>query len=673
MKRWIINRVDNEKVGEILKKTDLSSLCAEVVVARGQTDMESLSAFFNGIEISDPFEIKDMQEAVDTISKAVDENKLICVYGDYDCDGITATVVLYHYLDCMGANVMYYIPEREAGYGLNNEALKYLSSCGVSLIVTVDNGISAKDEAELIYELGMELVVTDHHQPPEILPRAEAVVNPHRVDCPSSYKNLAGVGVALKLCAALDGGDYTMVLEQYADIVAIGTVADIVPLDGENRQIVSTGLELIKNSENEGLNHLIDRCSIKRENLNSTSIAFMLAPRINASGRFGSPITAVKGFLEEGDDSRAYIDELIELNNQRKKTENEILESIKEYISQHPEELNQRVLVLCGKNWHHGVIGIVSARVLEMFGKPNLILSIDDNGIARGSARSIKGFHIHKCLTYCGDLLEKFGGHECAGGFSLKEENIEFFRQRVKEYAFENNQTMPVLTVVADKLLRGKDLTVASVESLNLLEPFGEGNPKPIFAVLGAKLTRIVSLSQGKHTRLEIDYDGVNFSALMFSVRPEEIFPRVGEFVDMLVNVEVDTYNGQKKISMRVLDLRLTKIKQEPYFSAKACYESLMREEEIPKKFLERINPSREDLVEIYKTISAYGKISYDNLFMRVGEKFNYAKIRLCIDIFKDVGLVKCNDVLQQVEILKVSEKKDVTTSSTYCKLQQMI
>lgn len=673
MKRWILNKYDPNVVSEILKKTDLSSICAEVMASRGVNTLEELADFFNGCEISDPFEITDMQKAVDTIQQAVDENMLICVYGDYDCDGVTATVVLYNYLDSMGANVMYYIPEREAGYGLNMDAVDFLAQRGVQLIVTVDNGISAKDEAEYIYKLGMKLVVTDHHQPPEELPRAEAVVDPHRKDCTSTYKNLAGVGVALKLCAGLDGGEYESVLEQYADLVAIGTVADIVPLDGENRTMVSVGLEYIKNTENMGLNYLIDKCKINRDTLNSTSIAFMIAPRINASGRFGSPITAVKGLLEENEDSEVLIDKMIELNTMRKNAEKDILDEINGYISQHPEILNNRVLVISGKGWHHGVIGIVSARIMEIYGKPNFILSYDESGIARGSARSFKGFHIHKCLTFCEDLLDKFGGHECAGGLSLKKENIEEFNRRVQAYASKENPVMPVATITADKILRGKDLTINSIESLDLLEPFGEGNPRPVFAILGARLVRIISLSQGKHTRLELEYDGAKFSALMFSVCPTDVVAKTGELVDMLVNVEVGSYNNKKQLVVKVIDYRLSKTLQEPYFSAKSCYEALKLGETQPENFIKKIVPSREDLVEIYKIISGYQKISYDNLFMRVQNKFNYAKLRLCIDIFDDVGLVEKNDASQEVCICKVTERKDVTKSAVFHQLQQMI
>lgn len=672
MKRWIINKPDDKAVMNIVNKTDLSMLCAEIMSSRGVNDVDALGEFFNGGELSDPFEIKDMDKAVQTINTAIENFEMICVYGDYDCDGVTSTVVLYSYLESMGANVMYYIPEREDGYGLNKNAVRNLSEQGVSLIVTVDNGVSAIEEAEYIYELGMKLVVTDHHQPPETLPRAEAVVDPHRIDCPSEFKNLAGVGVALKLCAALDDGNFSMVLEQYADLVAIGTVADIVKLDGENRTIVSAGLELIKNSENTGLNHLIDKCAISRDNINSTSIAFGIAPRINAAGRFGSPICAVKALLEEGEDSEVQVEKMIDLNNQRKETENQILESILEYIKNNPQELNRRVLVLCGKGWHHGVIGIVSAKLVELFGKPNIILSVDEKGEARGSARSIPGFHIHKCFTYCSDLLVKYGGHECAGGLSLEEKNIPEFCLRVQKYAAINNPTMPPLSITADKLLRGRDMTVAAIESLNILEPFGEGNPRPVFAVLGARLSKVTPLAKGKHSRLEFEYDGVRFQALLFGKSPLEIIANPGEMCDILLTAEINVYNNQKNISLKIVDYRLSGTKQEPYFAAKACYESFMLGETLPPNFVTKIIPSRDELVGFYKILSQLLNTTYDNLFMRVGNNMNYCKMRLCIDIFAEVGLVDNDPVSNTLSVTKVTARKNINDSELFRKLQDM-
>ncbi|MBE6837035.1 MAG: single-stranded-DNA-specific exonuclease RecJ [Ruminococcus sp.] len=672
MRRWIINKPDEKAVMNIVNNTDLSMLCAEIMSSRGVNDIETLGEFFNGGELSDPFEIKDMDKAVKAINKAIESFELICVYGDYDCDGVTSTVVLYNYLESMGANVMYYIPERDDGYGLNREAVKMLSEQGVSLIVTVDNGVSAIDEAEYIYELGMKLVVTDHHQPPATLPRAEAVVDPHRIDCPSQFKNLAGVGVALKLCAALDDGNYDMVLEQYADLVAIGTVADIVKLDGENRIIVSAGLELIRNSENTGLNYILDKCGISRDSINSTSIAFGIAPRINAAGRFGSPICAVKALLEEGEDSEVQVERMFELNNQRKETENQILESIIAYINENPQELNQRVLVICGKGWHHGVVGIVSARLVELFGKPNVILSVDEKGEVRGSARSIPGFHIHKCFTYCEDLLIKYGGHECAGGLSLEEKNIPEFCRRVQQYAAMNNPSMPPLSISADKVLRGRDMNVRAIESLDLLEPFGEGNPRPVFAILGARLSKIMPLSKGKHSRLELEYDGVRFSALLFGTSPEDVMVRTGENCDMLVTAEINNYNNQKTVSVKIVDYRLSGTKQEPYFAAKNCYESFMLGEKIPDSFVSKIVPSREELVSLYKILSRYVNTTYDNLFMRVGNTMNYCKMRLCIDIFDEIGLVLNNPVSKTVSVEKVTERKDINDSELFIRLQNM-
>ncbi len=672
MKRWKISTPDSEAVEVICKRTELSQLCAEIMTSRGVTQIDDLAEFFNSSELSDPFELKDMDKAVEAINNTLEGFGLICVYGDYDCDGVTATVVLYNYLECIGANVMYYIPEREEGYGLNRKAIDEIASMGAELIVTVDNGVSAINEAEYIYEKGMKLVITDHHQLPEVLPRAEAIVDPHRKDCSSRFKDTAGVGVALKLCAALDDGNYDTVMEQYADIAAIGTVADIVPLKGENRIIVSRGIDYIKNTENYGINYLMEQCSLKPEKTDSTAIAFMLAPRINAAGRFGSPIFAVKALLEEGEDAEAEVEKLVSLNNQRKEAENRILEEILSYLQRNPSELLRRVLVIAGKGWHHGVIGIVSARLLEMFGKPNIIISYDDSGQARGSARSVKGFHIHKCLTYCGDLLDKFGGHECAGGMSLPAGNIGAFKKAVLEYAKEACPVMPEITLYADKVLRGRDLTIDAVRSMSVMEPFGEGNPKPVFAVIGARINRIFSLSGGKHTKLEFEYDGTNFPALLFFTEAEKFPYKTGELVDCLVTMDINEYNGRESVSVKISDIRLHGVKQEPFFAAKSCYERFMTGESLPDNFIKKIIPQREELVWLYKIIAGYKNIRTDILFMRTGDKINYCKLRLCVDILCEAGLVEYDPVKDEASILKVNERKDLSDSKLFVRLRNI-
>lgn len=673
MKKWKVNKPDQALVSEFMRKCDLNKLTLEVMCSRGYSDFKSIADFFNEDSLDDPFIIKDMQAAVDTITEAVDSYDLICVYGDYDCDGVTATSILYNYLFNIGSNVMYHIPERSEGYGMSIDAVEKLYEKGVKLIVTVDNGISAIAEAEKIAELGMKLVVTDHHQPSEKLPKAKAIVNPHRQDCPSLFKDLCGAGIALKLCAAMDEGNYDMVMEQYADICSIGTVADIVPLKGENRTIVRNGLMYLKNTENPGLGYLMEKAKVNRERLNSTAVAFQIAPRINAAGRFGSPVTAVKAILSEDDDTALdYVDTLMTLNNQRKETEAEIMAEIFKYIDENPEILNERVLVLAGKGWHHGVIGIVSSKILDCYGKPNILISID-NGIGRGSARSINGFNIFKCFTYAKEYLEQFGGHECAGGLTIEESKIADFTAKVLEYANSFEQ-MPAVELVADKILMPEDLTIENIKKLSVLEPFGAGNPEPLFAMAGARVDRIIGLSQGKHSKLEVTYGRVKVQVLIFSQRPVNLPFAVGDFIDLMVNIDINFFAGTESLAIKAVDYRIRGINQDKYFAAKDCYEKYMRNEVLPPAFLRKINPVREELVKIYKYIKSVGEVSVDRLYMKMlSPSMNYCKLRLCIDVFADLGLVKFVPSLQKVKILPVNKKVDLDSSTILTALRNKI
>ena len=674
MKKWKISKCDEAKAAEFAKKCDINRLALEVLTSRGFTDFQQVIDFFDVPDLSDPFLIKDMDKAAAAINEKIDNYELICIYGDYDCDGITATSILYNYLESMGANVMYYIPERSAGYGLNEQAVKELAEKGVSLIVTVDNGISAVEEAKLIKELGMELVVTDHHQPPEVLPNALAVVDPHRADCSSPYKDISGVGVAFKLCAALDDGSYDAVLEQYGDICAIGTVADVVPLDGEKRTIVKHGLEYLKNTENSGLSKLFELSSLDREAINAVDVSFRIAPVINASGRFGSPLTAVKALLSEDEgDAESYVSQLIELNSMRKQTENEIISEIIEHINKYPQTLNHAVLVLWGKNWHPGVIGIVSSKILDYYGKPNFIISIDDDGNARGSARSIHGFDVFECLCHCSELFEKFGGHECAGGFSLKEDNIGALCSRIYEYA-DSMEKLPVQEMCADKLLLPQDLTIENVKGLRALEPFGAGNPVPTFAMLGARVLVVAPLSQGKHTKIDFDYGGYKGQALFFSLAPENACFKVGDRIDMLVRLDINTFRGAESVSIKVIDHRLSGVKQERYFAAKQCYEKLMRGETLPPAYVKKMIPTREELIKVYKYINSVKSTSVDHMFMKIGDdSMNYCKMRICMDIFKDKELIDYKPATMKLSACEVKSRVDLEQSPTLVKLKEML
>lgn len=674
MKKWKINKPDPEKVKEFSAKCDLSPLVLDVMTSRGYDSFDKLVEFFNSPELTDPFEIKDMDKAAEAINKAIDAYDLICIYGDYDCDGVTSTSILYNYLESMGANVMYYIPEREEGYGMNMQAIEKLSEEHVKLIVTVDNGISAIEEAEKIAELGMELVVTDHHQPGETLPNALAVVNPHREDDESACTDLAGVGVAFKLCAALDGGSFDAVLEQYADICAIGTVADVVPLIGENRTIVKKGLEYIPNTEVLGIDKILEKTKLDRNNITSTNIAFRIAPLINASGRFGSPLTAVKLITAEyEEDAENYAETIVGLNAKRKETEAEITKEILLSINAKPDILNHRVIILSGKGWHHGVIGIVASRILELYSKPAILISIEENGMARGSARSVRGFNIFTCLQNCEEVLTKYGGHECAGGFSLNEENIDRFKELVYEFSDENG-IIPLHTITADKLLQPKDLSLESVKGLSVLEPCGAENPQPVFAILGARVDKITPLSQGKHTKIDFSYGSVKEQALMFGFNPQKLCFGVGDKLDMLVNLDINVFNGKESVSVRVLDHRLSGVKQEPYFAARECYEKLMRGDKLPQAFIRKIIPAREELVSVYKYISRVKQTTVDNIFMRITDpNMNYCKLKICLDIFADKELIEFKPATMKINILPVTKKVDLEDSDTLVKLHSML
>lgn len=670
MKKWVINRQDTKAVSLITSKTDIKKLAAQVLVSRGIDTIEKISEFFSVDELSSPFLIKDMKEAVQAINSSVEKGESICIYGDYDCDGITSTVMLYSYLYYLGADVSYYIPERSEGYGLNKDAVKAMHQNGVNLVITVDNGISAFDEAELIYELGMKLVITDHHQPSQTLPRAEAIIDPHRNDCPSVFKNLCGAGVVLKLLAAMDDGEYDAVSEQFGDLAAIATIADIVSLNGENRTIVKNGLQYLANTENMGLSNLIEESRISTDKINSTAVAFMLAPRINASGRFGSPKTAVKLLLSEDEDEAAELSkEISSLNSQRKAVEKDIVIEIERYIEENPYVLNQRVLVFSGKGWHHGVIGIVCSRIVQKYGKPVFIIS-EENNEARGSARGIAGYSIFNALTACKDLLVKYGGHSGAGGFSLEPDRIDDFRQMLYDYSKETYPQMPVVTINVDKVIEPDELNTAVISGLGVLEPFGEGNPLPLFAILSARVEDIIPLSGGTHTKLKLNYHNTYIYALLFNVSPDKFTLKAGDTGDFLAYIDVSAFGGRESISIKIHDYRKSGISQSKYFSAKEIYEKYMRGEDIPQNLISKIVPKREDLVSVYKAISSDGT-TFDTLFCNINsDTMNYCKLRFCIDIFRELNLVTVDYITELVTKNNVKTKTDIESSEFLRKLR---
>lgn len=672
MKKWIIGKPDDSASAELAKQCGLSPLCSSVLVSRGINSVQKACDFFNFRKdnslpaLSDPFLTKDMKAAADAVLEAVDNGEYICVYGDYDCDGITATTILYSYLECLGANVRYYINMRSDGYGLCEKGIRELADDGVQLIVTVDNGISAVNEVKLANELGMKVVVTDHHQPGESLPDALAVVDPHRTDCTSLYKDLCGCAVALKLIAAMDGGDYSAALEQFSDFAALATIADVVPLTGENRFIVESGLHYLKNTENLGLQALMKKAGVK-DRLSSVDVSFSIIPRINASGRFGSASDAVELFLTD-DEQRAeeLAEQLDRLNSERKSAEEQILASIEESISASPEILYDRVLVIYGEGWHHGVIGIVAARLVERFGKPVFLLS-DDGDEARGSARSVEGFSIYEALAACGDHLTKFGGHVGAGGFSLLKENIGSFKEAMQKFAAEHYPAPPVLTIRADKVILPNELSLDAISSLSSLEPFGEGSRQPIFLIRKAVLTDIVPLSGGVHTKLRLNYGGTMLEGLLFGTKAEDILYRKGDTLDLLASFSINVFNGRTSVSMRISDMRSSRVSQLRYFNAKAAYEQFKRGEGIDTALAKRALPTRDELILIYKTIAKFCVISSDELFGQLDENvISYCKLRIAVDIFAELGFITYGIWNDRITFIKNPPKAAIESSKIY-------
>ncbi len=678
MKKWQTLEVDKHLVERLAQEAQISSFAAHLLVARGMTERASADAFFNSDEISSPFEIADMKKAVDTIREAVEKEQVIMVYGDYDCDGITATVILVTYLQMIGANVKWYIPSRDEGYGLSFVAVDRIKNAGADLIITVDNGISAFDEAKYIKEMGMKLVITDHHQVSDRLPQAEAVVNPHRSDDYSECKDLAGCGVALKLAMALED-DVEGMLDQFADLAAIGTVADIVPLVGENRIIVRRGLETMLCSENLGVYALLQEAGIKTEDrLTSSSLGFSLCPRINAAGRFAHPLEAVELFLCESQSlAQTKAEKLTLLNNQRRQAEQIIFDEIEERIGKDRSIINKRIIVVSGSGWSHGVIGIVASKLLNKYSKPAIVITIEGD-TARASARSVSGFSLYKMLDSCKDMLMRYGGHTNAAGFTLLTSRIEEFEGRIFEYARKNYPTMPFDTVYADKEVTAAELTLENVEAIDYFKPFGEGNPMPVFMLKKCTIKSMRPLKDGKYLSFTVSQHGsrselniLNFSSGFSSFRYS-----VGDCVDLLVNAEINEYNDKRSVSLRLKDVRLSALgeekAQEKLLAARSAYDKLSTNEFVEPKLISRIIPDIKQQRQAYDIIRNCTSLSFaaEKAF---SQGLNYCMFRVCLDVFEEKGLIKIDICKDSVELIPGNQKVDLSTSEHLRRLERQI
>lgn len=606
LRKWEVRPLDKERAAAFAQTYGVPFFLAMLMNIRGLDDAAHLREFLGeGEPLSDPFLLKDMDKAAARITRAVDNMEKIAVYGDYDADGVTSTAMLYSYLETRGADVIFYIPQREGeGYGMNIGAVEYLKEQGVSLIVTVDNGISSVQEVARANELGIDVVVTDHHRPQEILPDAVAVVDAYRPDDTSPYKHFSGVGIAFKLLMALEdgAGDVEDLLEAYSDLAAIGTIGDIVPLTGENRTLIRAGLERLSQSDRPGVQALLENAGIAGKALTSTNVAFTLVPRINATGRMGAPERAVRllisGYEEEAE---VLSEEICADNEERRRVEAEIAEAAFADIEA-KGYMKDRVVVVDGENWHHGVIGIVASRVTERCGKPCMIISRGETE-ARGSGRSIEGFSLFEAICACGDLLIKFGGHPMAAGITLKPENIEAFRKRINQYAAEHFPQMPTQTVTLDCKLNPAALSVSMAQSLTQLEPFGNGNPQPVFGLFNMEISNVTPVGGGGHLRLTLEKNGAVITAMRFNTKPEELPYHIGDKIDLAVQLEAREFRGQPSLTVIVRDMKFAAFNTEKNIASLASFEKWQRGEVLSAEDKNRLYPDRACLAAIYRAL----------------------------------------------------------------------
>lgn len=557
-KKWQICEVDKEKVEKLKSKYGISELLATILVNKNITTQKEIEEFLNPTrnDFFDPFLINDMNIAVERIRKAIETQEKVIIYGDYDVDGITSITVLKSFLKDVGLDVDYYIPNRlEEGYGLNKNAIDEIAKNKYTLMITVDCGISAIEEVNYANSLGIEVIVTDHHEPGEELPKALAVIDNKRKDSKYPFRELAGVGVAFKVSQALAQSMNVKEEEylKYLDIVCVGTISDIVPLISENRVITKLGIKLLKQTRNTGLKAIINSSGYSQ--INSTTISFGVAPRINACGRMGKAEQALKLLLSKDIyEVNKLTQELNNYNRERQEIEKEIFESVLNKIEQNNLDKN-RTIVVGGEGWHHGVIGIVSSKITEKYFKPSILLSFEEDGTGKGSGRSIPGFDLHEALMKCENCLEKFGGHSMAVGLTLKKDKFEQFYEEFEKVAKENKteNIVPIINVDAKIELNEIDKTV--VEDLKQLEPFGEANKMPVFALKNIRIDSIRALSEGKHLKLTLRDNNQIINAIGFNIGELANEYKIGDKVDLAGVLEINTFNGIDNLQINIKDI----------------------------------------------------------------------------------------------------------------------
>ena len=680
-KQWKIAHPSPEGRAQ-LERAGIPSLLACVLSARGVTEPEQAWKLLTPGEepLLDPMLLKDMDRAALRVGRALKTGELMAVYGDYDVDGITSTCLLTDCLTRLGGRVRSYIPDRlEEGYGLNEEAVLHLARQGVTLIITVDCGITAAREVEFARELGIDVVITDHHECKQAIPEAAAVVDPHRPDCPYPFKGLAGVGVALKLAMAAAGPDRAgLVFREYADLAAVGTVADVMPMTGENRTIVQTGLAALAHPRRVGLAQLMEEAGLGDKPVTSVSIGYTLAPRINAAGRMGQADLAAELLLtRDPGRAAALAQELCALNRERQTIECEIFQECVQRLERRPQS---GIILLADEHWHQGVVGIVASRLTEKYSCPALMVCLDQ-GIGKGSCRSWGGVNLFHLLTQCQDLLEGFGGHAMAAGFTVREENIPALERRLRQLVLEERagEELPSLLEI-DAAVLPQELTVEAVEALDARDPGGAGNPRPGLVLTGAHVISAAQVGRGRHLKLRLEGRGVPLDAIFFSVDGSELGLTPGCRVDVAFYPQINDFRGGRSVQLQVVDLRpamtLAQLEQ-------TTLENSRRGEPLSPQEAQSLLPTRAEFVCLWRYLERQcaGQTFLEDTLARIAQKSarsggqserpNHTLV--CLEVMEERGLISLERQSGRVQITlhRLEHKVDLNASAILRRLRE--
>lgn len=676
---WETVASNKEKSREIAELFDIPGYVAHLLSTRGFVENEQIEMMLGMNEPSfrDPLEIKDMDKAAARIESALESFEKIAVFGDYDVDGITATAMMFSFLEMNGGNAFAIIPDRvKDGYGIRKSSIDFIAEQGATLIITVDNGVNAIEEAEYAASLGIDMVITDHHQPGDELPKAVAVVNPHRHDDESSFKQYCGAGVVFKLLCALCG-DWTIVAENYADLAAMGTVADVMPLVDENRLIVRLGLDAINSRERIGLDALISAAGMGDKCLMASDIAYTLSPRINAAGRMGLADRALHLLLsEDPEEAQDYAQMLCEENNRRQNCEIQMASETAKMLNDNPNLLCDKVLVIDGEGWNVGIIGIYASRMCEGYGKPCIIIS-KDGDIAHASGRSLPGFSLYEALKHCSDLLEIYGGHELAAGLTIKSENIPAFRKAINEYA-DKFECMPMPKLRIDCELQAKHLNIGLVEAAQMLEPFGEGNPVPVVGIMGCVIKDITPLKNGAHQKLLVGNDAGNIEVLLFGVQ-DAFFPyKRGDKVDIAAKLSINEFRNRQTLNAVAVAIKPHGIDRKQTIIDERMHEAFKRGVSLQKADTERITPQRKDIEILYRYLREKGGFGgdFETLFsvLKAQGIDNYARLLCAVEVLRETGLVTTagSGTKSRISICQVTGKVDLESCDTMRRLHNI-